>query len=132
MILPAEKHGENPQFRPRLVRYEIENRIVLCHVAQSVQNVRHKRALEWNLSETGQTILDPSHPYCSAVQRILDGIAKIAIGLEQMVENRLDIRIASTAAEDIISLGHALWPQSCLRSGGDLHPQQQSVHLRAR
>lgn len=120
MILPAEEHAQHTHFQLCFIRYEIEYGTVLGHMAQAIHDLRHMRALKRDIAQTGQGILDPKYPGRRAGQRLVNCIAKVAIGLKQVVKDRFDVCVAVRAAQNSIAFGHESWPRSCFRSGGAL------------
>lgn len=117
VVLAPEKDTQNPHLHLCFVGSEIENRAVFGDMPQPIHDMRHKSALKWHIPQTGQRIFYATHATRRAVQRIVNRLAKIAVGLEQVVKDNLDIRVTGRAAENLKPGGHVSWPRSYPRSG---------------
>ena len=93
MILSAKEHGENAQSLRVLIGIEIDDRPFLADMAKAAQQMRIKRALMRRGAKRKDRVLDRAQAAGCLVKGAVGGLAEIEGGLEQEIEDQLEVRI---------------------------------------
>ncbi len=120
MILPSEENTENSDGLVCPVGCEIEHGPVFGHMPEPLHDLGFQSTLKRHISETRQIIFDPEQSDSCPVQCDIRHIAQLLIGIDQVVEDQLEILVAPNTTDDLIARGHDVYCRSLPRSVGAL------------
>ena len=106
MVLPSE---ENTEYKDGLIRHvnqKVKHRPIFGHMPEPVHDLRLQSTLKWDVSQTRQVIFDPKEPRSCPVQSDIRRIAKLFIGVEQVVEDQFEILVALNTTNNTIARWH--------------------------
>lgn len=93
MVLPAKEHGEDAQPLRVLIRVEIDDRPRLADMAKAGQQMRIKRALMRGSPKCKDRVLDRAQAAGCLIKGAVGRLAEIEGGLEQEIEDQIEVRI---------------------------------------
>ena len=103
MILPSEENTDHTDGLNCLVDHKVEHRAVFGYMPEPVHELWFQSTLKRQVSKTRQVIFDPDEPLCCAVQSDIRPIAKLLVGVEQVVKDQFEIFVAPSTSNNSIA-----------------------------
>jgi len=101
MILPAEEDGENAYGLLAFIDIEIKDHLIFCDPTKAGQQFWHQCSLKRRFAERLHIRLDIADSQSCPLESLRQAVAKILIGLNEMVENEAEILIRSRRTQDL-------------------------------
>lgn len=103
MILPSEENTEHTDGLNCLVDRKVKHRAVFGYMPETVHELWFQSTLRRHFSKTRQVIFDPDKPFCCALQSDIRPIAKLLVGVEQVVKDQFEILVAPSTSNNSIA-----------------------------